>query len=123
MNAVEIIDLIVKIDGFPVISRLNLLVDEGEEVGIMCENYPSTLIKVFYGFELPDSGEIWFYNLPPRQAFARNLVSPQMLSNIPSLQFNLQPHLIQMSIRENSSVNLKVNINDFINNFYRRKEE
>lgn len=67
MVAVEIYELIVKIDGFPVINKLNLLINEGDSIDISCENFPLTLLRILCGFELPDIGEIWFYNLPPRQ--------------------------------------------------------
>lgn len=74
MIAIEIHNLTVKINNFPIINNLDLSINERENAIILCEMYTTTLLKVFCGIELPDSGEIWIYNLPPRQAFLRNIV-------------------------------------------------
>ncbi|MDW8029300.1 MAG: hypothetical protein RMK94_13010 [Armatimonadota bacterium] len=109
MVAVEIYELIVKIDGFPVINKLNLLINEGDSIDISCENFPLTLLRILCGFELPDIGEIWFYNLPPRQAFLRSLISLPMLSGSNLSQCCLQPQIICVTKKE-EIVNIKVSI-------------
>lgn len=76
MTAMEIIDLVVKVDGYPVVNGLTLNVEEGERVGIVGDFHDASFVmNILCGFTLPDSGEIWIYNLPPRQALQRGLVS------------------------------------------------
>lgn len=76
MTAMEILDLVIKVDGYPVVNGLTLNVEEGERVGIVGD-FPDALfvMNTICGLTLPDNGEIWIYNLPPRQALQRGLIS------------------------------------------------
>lgn len=76
MTAMEIRDLVVKVDGYPIVNGLTLAVEEGERIGIVGD-YRDTLfvMDTLCGLVLPDSGEIWIYNMPPRQAFQRGLIN------------------------------------------------
>lgn len=90
MTAVEILDLVIKVDGYPVVNGLTLNFEEGERVGVVGDFHDALLVmNILCGFTLPDSGEIWIYNLPPRQALQRGLVSysqqPTLTSSFPSL--------------------------------------
>ncbi len=93
MTAIEIRELVVRINGFPTINGLNLQVDEGESIGIISEkSEATTILKVLCGLELPDSGEIWAYNLPPRQALLRVIIYPLIQKSSES-----QPFLIPLN--------------------------
>lgn len=85
MIAVEVQDLVVESEGYPIVKGLNLTIEEGDQVGILGDlNDAAALLKVLSGATLPTSGEIWVYNMPPRQALQRGLVS-----------YAIQPNLIQ----------------------------
>ena len=76
MTAVEIRDLVVKVDGYPIVNGLTLIIEEGERVGIVGDSRDAlSVMNTLCGFTLPDSGEIWVYNLPSRQALQRGLIS------------------------------------------------
>jgi ABC-type multidrug transport system ATPase subunit len=71
----EILDLVIKVDGYPVVNDLTLNIEEGERVGIVGDFRDALFVmNTLCGLTLPDSGEIWIYNLPPRQALQRGLV-------------------------------------------------
>ena len=75
MTVLEIQDLVVEVDGYPVVNGLNLTVEEGEQVGIVGDYRDAlSLMDTLCGLTLPGSGEIWIYNLPPRQALQRGLI-------------------------------------------------
>ena len=76
MTAMEIRDLVIKVDGYPIVNGLTLTVEEGEQVGII-GNHQDALVVVntLSGLTLPEGGEIWIYNLPPRQALQRGLIN------------------------------------------------
>jgi ABC-type Mn2+/Zn2+ transport system ATPase subunit len=75
VTAVEIQNLVVEVDGYPVINNLTLTVEEGKRVGIMGDYSDAVaVLDVFSGLTLPASGEIWVYNMPPRQALQRGLI-------------------------------------------------
>jgi ABC-type uncharacterized transport system ATPase subunit len=75
MTALEILNLTVEVDGYPVLNNLTLTVEEGEHISIVGDhNDAKAVLEVFSGQTLPISGEIWVYNLPPRQAFQRGLI-------------------------------------------------
>ncbi len=79
MTAMEIRDLVVKVDGYPIVNGLTLIVEEGERVGIVGEYRDALFVmNILSGFTLPDSGEIWVYNMPPRQALQRGLINYQL---------------------------------------------
>ena len=89
MTAMEILDLVIKIDGYPVVNGLTLNVEEGERVGVVGDfRDASFVMNILCGFTLPDSGEIWIYNLPPRQALQRGLISyiqqPTLTDSLPT---------------------------------------
>ncbi|MCS7186794.1 MAG: hypothetical protein N3B10_02290 [Armatimonadetes bacterium] len=76
MTAMEIRDLVIKVDGYPVVDGLTLTVEEEERVGIVGDFRDALLVmNVLCGLSLPDSGEIWIYNMPPRQAFQRGFIN------------------------------------------------
>lgn len=76
MTMMEIRDLVVKVDGYPIVNGLTLTVEEGERVGIIGDYSDALLVmNILCGLTLPDSGEIWIYNLPPRQALQRGLIN------------------------------------------------
>lgn len=76
MIAMEIRDLVVKVDGYPIVDDLTLTVEEGELIGIMGDYQDAlAVMNTLCGFTLPDSGEIWIYNMPPRQALQRGLIN------------------------------------------------
>jgi ABC-type Mn2+/Zn2+ transport system ATPase subunit len=75
VTALEIQNLVVEVDGYPVINNLTLTVDEGKRVGIVGDyNDAIVVLNVLSGLTLPASGEIWVYNMPPRQALQRGLI-------------------------------------------------
>lgn len=97
MIAMEIHHLSVKIDGFPIISDLNLMINEGENISILSDSRgKGVILRTLCGFELPGSGEIWAYNLPPRQAFLRAIIHPKVQSSS-----DFQPFLIIVNPRTN----------------------
>lgn len=76
MTAMEIRDLVIKVDGYPIVDGLTLTVEEEERVGIVGDFRDALLVmNVLCGLSLPDSGEIWIYNMPPRQAFQRGFIN------------------------------------------------
>lgn len=95
MIAMEIYRLTIKVYNFPVVDKLNLEIREQENVELSlpkgCED---TVFRVLCGLELPDSGEIWIYNLPPRQALLRGLMPSQTLTG----QILLKPFLIELQV-------------------------
>jgi len=97
VTAVEIQDLVVEVDGYPVVNGLTLTIDEGEQVGIVGEYRDAlSLMDTLCGLTLPDSGEIWIYNLPPRQALQRGLIEYTHQPNaadIPPSPVSLLAHL------------------------------
>ncbi len=75
MSAMEIRDLVVEVEGYPVVDGLTLTVEEGEKVGIVGDYHDAvTVLHVLTGLLLPTSGEVWIYNLPARQAYQRGLI-------------------------------------------------
>lgn len=104
MIALEIRDLVVELERYPIVKGLNLTVEEGEQVGILGDlNDAVSLLKVFSGVTLPTSGEIWIYNMPPRQALQRGLIF-----------YTTQPNLTQLTpatILLTSSLNLTTSQN------------
>jgi len=75
MTALEILNLTVEVNRYPVLDNLTLTVEEGEYISIVGNrNDAEAVLEVFSGQTLPISGEIWIYNLPPRQAFQRGLI-------------------------------------------------
>jgi ABC-type branched-subunit amino acid transport system ATPase component len=75
MTALEVLNLTVEVDGYPVLNNLTLTVKEGEHIRITGDhNDAEAVLEVFSGQTLPVSGEVWIYNLPPRQAFQRGLI-------------------------------------------------
>ncbi len=86
--AVEIRNLTVMVDKYPLISQFNLAVEPGK--GTIFVGYPADLyyfLQVLSGNTLPDDGEILYYNEPPRRAWERGLIevwSPDS-SNISSI--------------------------------------
>ncbi len=89
MTAIEIFDLVVKVDGYPLMNGLTLTVEEEEKVGIVGDFHDAmSVMNVLSGISIPDSGEIWIYNMPPRQAFQRGLIGyihqPSTLADTPS---------------------------------------
>ncbi len=75
MTALEILNLTVEVNGYPVLDNLTLTVEEGQHISIAGNrNDAEAVLEVFSGQTLPISGEIWVYNLPPRQAFQRGLI-------------------------------------------------
>lgn len=76
MTTMEILDLVIKVDGYPIVNGLTFNVEEGERVGIVGDFLDALFVmNTLCGLTLPDSGEIWIYNLPPRQALQRGLIS------------------------------------------------
>lgn len=79
MAAIEIQDLTVEVNGYPIVDGLNLTIEEGECVGIFGPLPDArVLLYVFGGLLLPTSGAVWVYNEPPRRALERGLI--QLLS-------------------------------------------
>lgn len=75
MTAMEIQELTVNVDGYPIVNDLTLAVEEGERLGVVGDYQDALFVmNVLCGLTLPDSGEIWIYNMPPRQALQRGLV-------------------------------------------------
>ncbi len=71
----EIRDLVVEVEGYPVVDGLTLTVEEGEKVGIVGDYHNAlTVLHVLTGLLLPTNGDVWIYNLPARQAYQRGLV-------------------------------------------------
>ncbi len=75
MVAIEIRDLVVEVDRYPIVDGLTLDIEEREHVPILGTLEDAmTVLHVLSGILLPSSGEIWIYNLPPRQAYQRGLI-------------------------------------------------
>ncbi len=75
MVAIEIRDLVVEVDKYPIVDGLTLDIGEREHVPILgTPEDAMTILYVLSGILLPSSGEIWIYNLPPRQAYQRGLI-------------------------------------------------
>ncbi|MFA0752126.1 MAG: hypothetical protein SLRJCFUN_002529 [Candidatus Fervidibacter sp.] len=75
MSAIEIRDLTVLVDKYPLLSQFNLTVEPGETV--VFAGYPSDLyhlLQVLSGAILPEEGEILYYNEPPRRALERGII-------------------------------------------------
>jgi ABC-type branched-subunit amino acid transport system ATPase component len=88
VTALEIQNLTVEVNGYPIINNLTLTVDEGKRIGIVGDfRDAEAVLDVFSGQTLPTSGEIWFYNMPPRQAFQRGLI--QCEPNLQPLEASL----------------------------------
>ncbi|GBC99608.1 hypothetical protein HRbin17_02137 [bacterium HR17] len=99
MTAVEVRNLTVVADGYPIVRGLSLTAAPGEWVGFIAPPDQLTLLfQVLDGTVLPTEGEIWYYNEPPRRASERRLLevvdSEQMLpSPAPIL---LLPHATKL---------------------------
>ena len=122
MIAVEIQNLVVEVDGCPVINDLTLTVEEGKRVGIVGDYKDAVaLMDVLSGLTLPTSGEIWFYNMPPRQALQRGLIhyAPNTQHSEPSLV--LVTNLLSLPSQTDSAVTIHPYIeffNELIEKFY-----
>ncbi|MGQ9463860.1 MAG: hypothetical protein ACUVTP_12595 [Candidatus Fervidibacter sp.] len=113
MIAVEIRDLVVESERYPIVKGLNLTVEEGEQVGILGDlNDAVSLLKVFSGVTLPTSGEIWIYNMPPRQALQRGLIFYTTQSNL--TQMTPTTILLTSSLNPTTSQNLNTVIHPLI---------
>lgn len=90
MTAIEIHDLVLEVNGYPIINGLSLTVEEGERVGIVGPpgSGAEFLLKMLCGQLLPTSGAIWIYNEPPRRALERGFIQLLTLSE----QTHLTPH-------------------------------
>ncbi len=75
VTALEIQNLVIEVDGYPAINNLTLTVEEGKRIVIVGDfKDAEVVLDVFSGQTLPTSGEIWVYNMPPRQASQRGLI-------------------------------------------------
>lgn len=98
MTAIEIRSLTVEINGCPIVSDLTLTVDEGERVGVVGEYWDIVaILDTISGFALPTSGEIWIYNMPPRQASQRGLIYTGYINQSPNRQGDSYPSLILLT--------------------------
>jgi ABC-type hemin transport system ATPase subunit len=122
VTALEIQNLIVEVNGYPIINNLTLTVDEGKRIGIVGDfRDAEAVLDVFSGQTLPTSGEIWFYNMPPRQAFQRGLI--QCEPNLQSLEASLALVTNQLSFPSHTGAIVVVHpliefFNRFIEKFY-----
>ncbi len=113
MTAVEIRNLVVEVNGYPVVDGLTMDIDEGDCVGVIGDRQDVLLLfRVISGFSLPMSGEIWVYNLPPRQAYQRALISLYESTNT-SFQ---QPTLILFRLQPSAAIIIR-NTNRLIEKF------
>ena len=122
VTALEIQNLVVEVDGYPAINNLTLTVDEGKRIGIVGDfRDVETVLDVFSGQTLPTSGEIWFYNMPPRQALQRGLIhyAPNTQHSEPFLV--LVTNLLSLPSQTDSAVTIHQYIeffNELIEKFY-----
>ncbi|GEM_PF-533959 len=75
VHAVEIRDLTVFVDKYPIVRGLNLTIAPAE--GAVFVGHPSDLRRlslILMGSSLPEEGEIFYYNEPPRRALERNII-------------------------------------------------
>jgi hypothetical protein len=75
IHAVEIRDLTVFVDKYPIVRGLNLTLAPAEWAVFV--GHPSDLRRlslVLMGNSLPEEGEIFYYNEPPRRALERNII-------------------------------------------------
>lgn len=75
IHAVEIRDLTVFVDKYPIVRGLNLTIAPAEWAVFV--GHPSDLrclSLVLMGSSLPEEGEIFYYNEPPRRALERNII-------------------------------------------------
>jgi hypothetical protein len=75
IHAVEIRDLTVFVDKYPIVRGLNLTIAPAEWAVFV--GHPSDLRRlslVLMGSSLPEEGEIFYYNEPPRRALERNII-------------------------------------------------
>jgi len=113
VTAVEIRNLVVEVNGYPVVDGLTMDIDEGDCVGVIGDHQDVLLLfRVISGFSLPMSGEIWVYNLPPRQAYQRALISLYESTNT-SFQ---QPTLILLRLQPSAAIIIR-NTNRLIEKF------
>lgn len=113
MIALEIHDLVVELERYPIVKGLNLTVEEGEQVGILGDlNDAVSLLKVFSGVTLPTSGEIWIYNMPPRQALQRGLIFYVTQPNL--TQMTPATVLLTPSLNPTTSQNLNITLHPLI---------
>lgn len=113
MTAVEIRNLVVEVNGYPVVDGLTMDIDEGDCVGVIGDHQDVLLLfRVISGFSLPMSGEIWVYNVPPRQAYQRALISLYESTNT-SFQ---QPTLILLRLQPSAAIIIR-NTNRLIEKF------
>jgi hypothetical protein len=75
IHAVEIRDLTVFVDKYPIVRGLNLTIAPAEWavfVGHLSDLRRLSLVLM--GSSLPEEGEIFYYNEPPRRALERNII-------------------------------------------------
>ncbi|MFA0741275.1 MAG: hypothetical protein DFNUSKGM_001385 [Candidatus Fervidibacter sacchari] len=122
MIAVEIQNLVVEVDGCPVINDLTLTVEEGKRVGIVGDYEDAVaLMDVLSGLTLPTSGEIWVYNMPPRQALQRGLIHYALNTQHPEPSLVLVTNLLSLPSQTESAVAIHPFIeffNELIEKFY-----
>ncbi|MCS3918072.1 hypothetical protein Q2T83_16310 [Fervidibacter sacchari] len=122
MIAVEIQNLVVEVDGCPVINDLTLTVEEGKRVGIVGDYKDAVaLMDVLSGLTLPTSGEIWVYNMPPRQALQRGLIHYALNTQHPEPSLVLVTNLLSLPSQTESAVAIHPFIeffNKLIEKFY-----
>jgi len=120
--AVEIQNLVVEVDGCPVINDLTLTVEEGKRVGIVGDYKDAVaLMDVLSGLTLPTSGEIWVYNMPPRQALQRGLIHYALNTQHPEPSLVLVTNLLSLPSQTESAVAIHPFIeffNELIEKFY-----
>jgi len=120
--AVEIQNLVVEVDGCPVINDLTLTVEEGKRVGIVGDYEDAVaLMDVLSGLTLPTSGEIWVYNMPPRQALQRGLIHYALNTQHPEPSLVLVTNLLSLPSQTESAVAIHPFIeffNELIEKFY-----
>ena len=122
MIAVEIQNLVVEVDGCPVINDLTLTVEEGKRVGIVGDYEDAVaLMDVLSGLTLPTSGEIWVYNMPPRQALQRGLIHYALNTQHPEPSLVLVTNLLSLPSQTEPAVAIHPFIeffNELIEKFY-----
>lgn len=109
MTAIEVKDLVIEANGYPLISGLNLTVQEGDRIAIVGPpgSGKTLFLYALCGLIFPFSGEIRVYNEPPRRAWERGLIqlltptdlalltaslpAPIILADFPLLNFPLSP--------------------------------